>query len=504
MNIRLITYVLGQIIRATGVTMAIPLGFSLWYREDSWYALLFPMLFMILFGTVLTYYRSHSDVGMSATDGLVAVGLSWIVLSLLGMLPFILSGDLVHPIDAFFETVSGFTTTGATVLGAPLGVNPGDLDRGIAMWRALTHWIGGMGVLVFVLAVMPKQDFKNSRLMHAMRAEVPGPVATKVVPTLRHSARIMYGIYIALTGIMVIFLCFGGMPLYESILHAFSTAGTGGFSNLNASIGTYDSSYLHWVVTIFMLIFSINFNLYYLMLTGHVWQALRSEELRWFGGIVAVSVALMTVNIAPLYDSVGSALRDAAFQVSSFISTTGFNTANYDTWPMLSQGILLLLMFIGGCAGSTAGGLKISRLIILARSGAREVKGLLSSRRVHAIRSEGRVIDEETVRGAGAYLILYLAIFAGSTMLLLGDGNDFVTSFSAVASCLNNVGPGMGTRIGATAGSSFGVFSSWVKLLLSFDMLLGRLEIFPILMLFYPLTRGKSGERIRRLLHRAA
>ncbi|MBQ7338110.1 MAG: TrkH family potassium uptake protein [Clostridia bacterium] len=498
MNIRLITYMLGQVIRATGAVMVIPVCCSIWYREDTWYALVFPMLFMLLFGTVLTHYRPADGEGMQARDGLVAVGLAWIVLSLLGMLPFILSGDLIHPADAFFETVSGFTTTGATVMGEAVGVNPADLDRGIAMWRSLTHWIGGMGVLVFVMAVMPKQDFKSTRLMHAMRAEVPGPVATKVVPTLRHSARIMYGIYIAMTVLMVVFLLAGGMSLYDAVLHSLSTAGTGGFSNMNASIGAYDSSYIHWVITIFMLLFSINFNLYYLIITGHVLQALRCEEMRWFLIVVGGVTAIITLNISSLYDHVGIALRDAAFQVAAFISTTGFNTANYDHWPALSQGLLVLLMFIGGCAGSTAGGIKVSRLVILIRSAGREVRNILFPREVRCVRAEERAVDEDTVRGANAYIVLYLLFFVAGVLLLLGDGLDLVTSFTAVTSCINNVGPGFGTLIGATAGSSFGVFSPWVKILLSFIMLLGRLELFPILMLFYPASRrGKMKKLIK-------
>ena len=498
MNIRLIIYILGQIIRATGAVMIIPVGCALWYREDSWYALLFPMLFMVLLGSVLVHLRPVKGEGLRAHDGLVAVGLSWIVLSLLGMLPFILSGDLKHPVDAFFETVSGFTTTGATVLGGELGVYPEDLDRGIAMWRAMTHWIGGMGVLVFVMAVMPKQDFKNTRLMHALRAEVPGPVATKVVPTLRRSARIMYGIYIVMTLLLVVLLLFGGMSLYDAILHAVSTAGTGGFSNMNASVGAFDSSYIHWVITIFMLLFSVNFSLYYLMLTGHFWQALRSEELRIFFILVGVVTALIAWDISGLYDSFGLALRDAAFQVSAFISTTGFNTANYDYWSKLSQGLLLVLMFIGGCVGSTAGGLKLGRWMILVRSAHRELRNLLSPRECRCVRVDGRALDEDTVQGAYVYLVLYLLIFAVSVLLLMGGGADFLTSFGAIASCMNNVGPGFGWRLGAPAGGSFGGFALWEKVLLSFDMLIGRLEIFPILILFYPVSRASRRVRARR------
>ena len=500
MNVRLIIYILGQIMRAEGLMLLLPLAFSLVYREDTMPALLIPAVALLLLGMLLTWRRPEQRDRMSAKDGMVVVGFSWIVMSLFGMLPFILGGYLTNPVDAFFETVSGFTTTGATVMGEQLGVFPEDLDRGIALWRSLTHWIGGMGVLVFVLAVMPQEEFKGARLMHAMRAEVPGPVATKVVATIRRSAMIMYAIYIGLTMLEIVFLLFGHMSFYDALLHAFATAGTGGFSNMNASIGAFDSSYIHWVIAVFMLVFSINFNLYYLILTRQVMRALRSEELRWFLLIVAVVVATVTLNILPLYDSVATALRDATFQVSSFISTTGFVTANYDLWPALSQGLLVLLMFIGGCAGSTAGGLKIHRLIILIKSAGREVRALIFPHQVRPVRAEERAVEEDTVRGANAYFVLFILIFAVSTVLVLLGGEDPTTAFAAVASCLNNVGPGIGSVLGVEGGGNFGGFASWVKVLLSFDMLLGRLEIFPVLLLFYPAvwrTRKKSKKRAK-------
>ena len=486
MNIRLITYILGQIMRAEGAMMLLPLVFSLVYREDTVMALLIPAVTLLLLGGLLTWRRPARRDRMSAKDGMIAVGFSWIVLSVFGMLPFMLGGYLTNPIDAFFETVSGFTTTGATVTGEVLGVFPEDLDRGIALWRSLTHWIGGMGVLVFVLAVMPQEEFKSARLMHAMRAEVPGPVATKVVATIRRSALIMYAIYVLLTLIQLVLLLFGNMSLYDALLHAVSTAGTGGFSNMNASIGAFDSSYIHWVITVFMLLFSLNFNVYYLILTRQVLRAIGSEELRWFLGIVLGAVAVITLNIASLYDSTWIALRDAAFQVASFISTTGFVTANYDVWPSFSQGILLLLMFVGGCAGSTAGGLKIHRCIILIKGAMSEMRSLVFPRQVRTVRAEGRTVEEDVVRNANGYFVLYLVIFTVSVLLVLVSGEGLITSFTAVTSCLNNVGPGMGEVLGVTGGGSFGGFSPWIKLLLSFNMLLGRLEIFPILILFYP------------------
>jgi len=492
MNLRLILYIIGQIMRVEGLLMLLPFACSLIYREDSWHALLIPILLLLIAGTLLTLRRPAERDRMGVRDGLFVVGVSWVVLSLFGMLPFIISGAIPHPVDAFFETVSGFTTTGATVLGDAVGTLPGDLDHGIALWRSLTHWIGGMGVLVFVLAVMPQQQFKSARLMHAMRAEVPGPTATKVVATIRRSAIIMYAIYVALTLIEIVCLLFGGMSLFDAVLHTFSTAGTGGFSNMNTSIGAFDSSYIHWVITAFMLIFSINFNLYYLILIGHVSQALKSEELRWFLIVVASSVTIVTLNILPGYDSFAIALRDAAFTVSSFISTTGFTTATYDAWPQLSQAILVLLMFIGGCAGSTCGGLKISRLIILIKSAFRELRFILRPREVRAARVEGKPADDDTIRGVNAYFSLFMLIFTLSTVLLMIlNRSDLLTSFTAVASCLNNVGPGLG-ELGILGGGSFGGFTVASKLLLSFNMLLGRLELFPILILFLPSAWSKK------------
>lgn len=491
MNIRLICYIIGQITRAEGLLMLLPLAAAICYRESVW-PLAIPIVILLVLGTLLTLRRPAERDRMGVRDGLFVVGLSWIVMSLFGMLPFIISGTITSPVDAFFETVSGFTTTGATVLGDALGVFPEDLPRGVALWRALTHWIGGMGVLVFVLAVMPQHEFKSARLMHAMRAEVPGPVATKVVATIRRSAGIMYAIYIGLTAVELILLLFGGMSFYDAMLHSLSTAGTGGFSNMNASIGAFDSSYIHWVITVFMLLFSINFNLYYLIITGHALQAMFSEELRWFLIVVGAATAIITCNVAFMYDSVGLALRDAAFNVASFISTTGFTTAVYDSWPQLSQAVLVLLMFIGGCTGSTCGGLKIGRLLILIKNARRELRTMLHPREKLTVRSEGKVVEDDTVRGVNAYFVIFFCLLAGSTVLLMMvDDHDVLTAFTAVTTCMNNVGPGLG-GLGMLAGGSFGAFSVAAKLLLSFDMLLGRLELFPILILFLPSAWSKK------------
>lgn len=491
MNFRLIFYILGQIMRATGALMVIPFIAALCYREPFW-PLLIPMLLLLALGTALTWRKPAERDRMGVRDGLFVVGISWVVLSLFGMLPFLLCGALRSPVDAFFETVSGFTTTGATVLGSAVGTLPSELPRGVGLWRALTHWIGGMGILVFVLAVMPQQQFKSARLMHAMRAEVPGPVASKVVATIRRSSAIIYAIYISLTLIEMVLLLAGGMSFYDALLHAFSTGGTGGFSNMDASIGAYGSSYIHWVITVFMLLFSVNFNLYYLILIGQAARALLSEELKWFAGIVVASTAVITLNVLPMYDGFGTALRDASFNVASFISTTGFTTAAYDAWPPLSQAILVMLMFIGGCAGSTCGGLKIGRLVILIKSAMRELHLMLHPREVRAVRVEGKPVENETIRGVNTYFIIYFMIFALSIVALLAmDGTDLVTAFTSVASCMNNVGPGLG-KIGLLGGGSFGGFTIAGKLLLSFNMLIGRLELFPILILFLPSAWSKK------------
>ncbi|MBO5898577.1 MAG: TrkH family potassium uptake protein [Clostridia bacterium] len=496
MNFRLILYIIGQILRAEGVLMIIPLIAALAYRESVW-PLLIPILALLALGSLLCWRRPAKGDRMGARDGLFVVGVSWVVLSLFGMLPFLLCGAITSPVDAFFETVSGFTTTGATVLGATIGTLPSDLPQGVALWRALTHWIGGMGVLVLVLAVMPQQQFKSARLMHAMRAEVPGPVATKVVATIRHSAGIVYAIYIALTLIEMIALLLCGMSFYDALLHAFSTAGTGGFSNMDTSIAAFDSSAVHIVLTVFMLLFSINFNLYYLILIGQGARIFLSEELRYFVIAVAAATGIITLNIAftPMYETlgVGIALRDAAFNVAAFTSTTGFTTAAYDSWPYLSQLILFLLMFLGGCTGSTCGGLKIGRLIILIKSSIRELRYTLRPREVRPVRAEGKAVEEDTVRGTSAYFALFFLMFAISTVaLMLLDNVDLLTSFSAISTCINNVGPAFGDMIGFAAGGSFGGFSVGAKLLLSFVMLLGRLELFPVLILFMPAAWAKK------------
>ena len=396
-----------------------------------------------------------------------------------------LSGDILHYVDAFFETVSGFTTTGASILPA---VEP--LSRGSLFWRSFTHWVGGMGVLVFVMAILPMSD---GHTMHILRAEMPGPTAGKLVSRMSDTAKILYGIYFVMTAVMILLLVLGGMDLFDACIHAFGTAGTGGFSSRNASVGAYNSAYIDIVTGIGMLAFGVNFNLYFFLLVRRFREVLRSEELWVYLGIVAASTAAIAANILSLYDSVGTALRHTFFQVSSVITTTGYATVDFGQWPVFSKTVLVLLMFVGGCAGSTAGGLKVTRIVTLAKAAVMDMRKMLHPNAVINVRMEGRALPEKQVRGVQAYLSIYILILCGSWLLLSLAGFDELTTFTAVVTCINNVGPGL-NMVGPTG--NFGFFAPWAKLLLSFDMLAGRLELFPMLLLFAPsIWRGSHVRR---------
>ena len=484
MNYRMVSYIIGQIVRVEGMLMLPPLVVSLIYGEDAFAAFLLPAVISVIVGTLLTI-RKPSNTDIFAKEGFVTVGLSWIVLSLIGALPFVIDGCIPSFVDAFFETVSGFTTTGASIL-----TEVESLGRGILFWRSFTHFVGGMGVLVFVLAILPQADTRSVKLMHVMRAEVPGPKVGKLVSKIGRTARIMYGIYIGLTVIEIILLLAGGMPVYDSIVNSFATAGTGGFAIKNASIAAYDSAYIDYVIGIFMFLFGVNFNLYYLILIGHVGEALRSEELRWYLIITGVSTALIAADIYEIFGTVGESVRYAFFQVTTVMSTTGFATSDYNTWPALSKVILALLMFCGACVGSTTGGIKVGRIILLVKSGLREIKYMLHPRAVVAVRSEGKPVERDVLRGANSYMIVYIMLFTASLFLVeMVEECDLVTGFTAVSACLNNVGPGLG-EVGPAG--NFAALTPFTKILLSIDMLAGRLEIFPLLMLFAPTTwRGR-------------
>lgn len=483
MNIRMIGFVLGRILLVEAGLLTLPLAVALLYREPAmpW---LITMAALVVCGALLSF-RKPERTALYAKDGFAAVALVWLLMSAFGALPFVLSGDILHYVDAFFETVSGFTTTGASILPA---VEP--LSRGSLFWRSFTHWVGGMGVLVFVMAILPMSD---GHTMHILRAEMPGPTAGKLVSRMSDTAKILYGIYFVMTAVMILLLVLGGMDLFDACIHAFGTAGTGGFSSRNASIGAYRSVYIDVVTGVGMLAFGVNFNLYFFLLVRRFREVLRSEELWVYLGIVAVSTAAIAASILSLYDSVGTALRHAFFQVSSVITTTGYATVDFGQWPVFSKTVLVLLMFVGGCAGSTAGGLKVTRIVTLAKAAVMDMRKMLHPNAVINVRMEGRALPEKQVRGVQAYLSIYILILCGSWLLLSLAGFDELTTFTAVVTCINNVGPGL-NMVGPTG--NFGFFAPWAKLLLSFDMLAGRLELFPMLLLFAPsIWRGSHVRR---------
>lgn len=453
----------------TSALMVLPLIVSIIYKEECYTAFLISMGISLAIGFPLTVFCKTEDRVIYAKEGFVIVALSWICLSAVGALPFVLSGEIPSYVDAFFETVSGFTTTGSSIL-----TNVEALSHGMLFWRCFTNWVGGMGVLVFVMAVIPAS---NDRSIHILRAEVPGPIVGKLVPKMRDTAIILYLIYIVLTVVECLLLLAGGMPLFDSIVHSFATAGTGGFGIKNDSFASY-SPYLQWIVTIFMVLFGVNFNLYYLMITRKLRSVFKSEELWIYLGLYAVSITVIALNISGLYDSVGDTIRTSAFQVATVISTAGFATTDFNLWPELSKTILLILMFIGSCAGSTAGGFKLTRVILLFKMIKREIKSLIHPRAVSVVRFEGKKVEEPVLKSLSAYLAIYTVTFFAVFILLSFDSFDVLTNFSAAAACFNNIGPGLGAVGPASNFADYSVFS---KIVLSFAMLLGRLEIYPIL-----------------------
>lgn len=473
MNYQMIGFVIGRILLTEAALLALPLVTALLYGEPAG-PFLIPVLVLVLVGLVLSG-RKPQRTALYARDGLAVVALAWIAMSAFGALPFVISGDIPNFVDAFFETVSGFTTTGASIL-----TDVESLSRGGLFWRSFTHWVGGMGVLVFVMAILPMTDGHG---MHLMRAEVPGPSVGKLVSRMSDSAKILYGIYLAMTVIEIILLLAGGMPLFDACVHAFGTAGTGGFSSRALSVGTYQNTYYDIVIGVFMLLFGVNFNLYYFLLVRRFREVFRSEELRAYLLIVTASVLAITVNIVHIYGSAATSLRHAFFQVSSIITTTGYSTVDFNTWPTFSKAILVVLMFVGACAGSTGGGIKVSRILILLKSSLADMRKMLHPNAVTTVRLEGKPLTEKNIRGAHVFISVYLVVFVASFLLLSLEQFDLVTTFTALAACINNIGPGL--EIVGPMGS-FAAFSPASKLLLSFDMLVGRLEIFPMLLLFAP------------------
>lgn len=472
MNKKMIVFTLGKLLMVEALFMLMPLLVALLNQEESGFAYGIVFIGTFLIG-VLMGHKAPADRTIYAKEGFFIVGVSWLLLSFFGALPFVVSGEIPSLVDAFFETVSGFTTTGASILS-----NVDAMTHASLFWRSFTHWVGGMGVLVFTVAFIP---LASGRTMHILKAEMPGHIVGKLVSKVRVSAQILYVIYAILTVIEIVLLLLGGMPLFDSILNSFATAGTGGFSMTNAGIGLYNSPYLEGVITVFMILFGVNFNLIYFFLLGKILPVLKSEELRGYLVIIALATLGVTLNIAPMYHSYLKAFRYAVFQVASIITTTGFATTDYNLWPMLSQTILLLLMFVGACSGSTGGGIKVSRILILFKSAVKEVKRLLHSRSVVTVNYEGNVVAPKTMNAIHAFLILYSVVFIGGLLIVSLENLDFHTTFSAVATCINNVGPGF-NLVGPTG--NFGFLSDTSKLTLSFIMLAGRLEIFPIFILF--------------------
>ena len=453
--------------------LIIPLIVGVIYHEQaSVRAFIISALAAAAGGGLLNLIKPKKNT-IYAREGFVITALSWIVLSLFGCLPFVISGQIPSFVDAFFETVSGFTTTGSSIL-----TDIEALDNAMLFWRSFTHWIGGMGILIFGMIIIP---LGGKRSMHLLRAESPGPSAGKLVPKMQNTAGILYGLYIALSVIMLIFLLAGGMPLFDSLINVFGTAGTGGFSNHGASIAYFESEYVEVVIGVFMILFGVNFNLYFLIILKRVGLALKSEELHWYLGVIAFAVITIAININSLYGSVHQAVRHSFFQVASIITTTGFATMDFDQWPQYSRTILVLLMFIGACAGSTGGGLKVSRVVLLLRTARRSMRRMIHSKSVESIRFEGRIMEEETINTCLVYLTVYCLTAVISVILISLNNFPFEVNVTGVIACMNNIGPGLG-MVGPAG--NFAAFSAFSKLVLSFDMLAGRLEFFPVLLLF--------------------
>lgn len=473
---------LGKVLLIEALLLIFPTFVGVIYQDGTFISFLIPILGLIIFGGPLSLIKPK-EKSIYAKEGFIIVAIAWVILSLVGAIPFVVSGQIPNYVDAVFETVSGFTTTGASILDSAGIIG---LSKGMMFWRLFTHWIGGMGVLVFVLAVLPGN---TSGAMHVFRAESPGPTVGKLVSKLRFTARILYGIYFVMTVLEVIFLLFGGNPFYDSLMLSFSTAGTGGFAPTPEGVTVYNS-YSQVVIGIFMVLFSINFNVYYLLLIGSVGKAFRSEEVRVFLVIILVATVTVAINIfvsmREVYSSFGDALKHSFFQVASISSTTGLASTNFDKWPSYSKAILLILTIIGACGGSTGGGIKVSRATILFKSSISDLKKIVNSRAVVCTKFEGEVVNKEIERNARAYFILWVLIVVTCTLLLSIDAYaDVFSDFTATLACIGNVGPGLGAVGPMCNYAGYSVFS---KLLLSFVMLVGRLEIFPMLILFIPRT----------------
>lgn len=475
MNYKLVFRLLGRLLLIEALLMLPSLAVALIYRQGDAMAFVYTILLTAACGALPGFLIRPGREDLTARDGMAVAGMSWVVLSFFGALPFVFSRAIPYLWDAYFESVSGFTTTGSTILR-----EIESLPRGILFWRSFTHWIGGMGVLIFTLAVLPHLSGRTS---HLARAESPGPTFTKLLPKMGDTAKVLYGLYLVLTLFEAVCLLLAGMNLYDALIHAFGTAGTGGFSNYNASIAAFHSPLIEWIIAVFMMLFGVNFAVYYHLAIRDTESLRHNEELWTYLAVVAAATLGITFIILPKAGGFFPALRAAFFQVNAITSTTGFTTADFDVWPLLARALLVLLMCLGACAGSTAGGFKISRFILLVKTAYRDLRHTLQPRKVAVVRMEGKPVPENTVSQVGVYLFLWLMLAVAGTILLTLEAGDLVTAMTASLTCLSNVGPGLG-GVGPT--QNFAFFSPGAKLLLSFLMLAGRLEIYPVLLLFAP------------------
>ena len=473
MNRTMIIYILGCILKTEGVLMALPCLVALIYHESQGIAYVIVAVLSLIAGMLLTI-RKPKDYIIYLKEGCIATSLSWILMGIVGSFPFMITGEIPSFIDALFETVSGFTTTGASILS-----DVESLSHCSIIWRSFTHWIGGMGVLVFIIAIVPLSGGSNINLM---RAESPGPSVGKLVPKVRHTARILYIIYFGLTLLEFIILVMAKMPVFDAVNTSFATAGTGGFGIKNDSIGSYSVA-IQWIVTIFMILFGVNFNAYYLLFFGSIKKALSMEEVRVYFGIILAAITAITINIYSMCSGVWDAITKSAFQVGSIITTTGFSSVDFDKWSQTCKTVLIFLMFCGACAGSTGGGIKVSRFIILVKTIIKDLESYIHPKCIRKIQIDKKPVEHEVVRSVNVFFITFFIIFAASIFILSFEGKDFITNFTAVAATMNNIGPGL-ALVGPTC--SFGHFTVISKLVLIFDMLAGRLELFPLLILFHP------------------
>ena len=479
MNKKTVLNILSKICTLEAVLMLIPACVALYYNEmRTFKVFILVALSVAAIQLPIFMFTRQKEMDVNSRDGIAVAALGWIVISFYGCLPFYISGEIPNFVDALFESISGFTTTGSSIL-----TSVDEMTKGMMFWRCFTHWVGGMGVLVLTVAILPSD--KKSSSLQLMRAECPGPTVEKLVPKGRASAAILYAIYTVLTLIMIIFLVIGGMPLYDSVCTTFGTAGTGGFGIRNAGLGYYNSAYIEGVVTVFMMLFGVNFNIYFFIVMKRFSDILKNSEFKVYLGIIATSIALICANTMAygVYGSFSKAFRYSSFQVSSIMTSTGFATADFDQWPEFSKVILVILMFVGACAGSTGGGFKVSRLIILVRTAKRNLRKMLHPKSVNVVKSDDKTLNIETVHGVSGYLIIYILIFFTSLMIISLNNLDFTTSFTSVTTCFNNIGPGL-AKVGPTC--NFAHLSDLSKITLSVDMLLGRLECIPIIMMLAP------------------